>query len=534
MKTRHFVLALAIAGCSLTSMAQSSDAVLRDKITQAVLNVYNEQLAKEPGDYNTLFARASQYYYNGEYKAAMEDVNIAMSITPADDNELRFDEYILRARIYDAMGNYSSEIADLQVAQGISPKSLACTDLIAKANLKLGNATSAEESFKAILREEPMNYDAMYGLAQVELARGNQQAALEQVSKAVELFPAEPQVYINRADILKRLGQPEGAAMELVQGMCVGDGGNSLEQLFDLSDTNYDAVMNTLADVSNKAPNNGAWRYIRANIAMDHQRYGQALKELNTLKNSGQYSSHGLYYSIAKCQMELGRYDEALANVDRAIQMDASQPEFYIVKAMCELCRGNGNNYDAAMQALNQCSAIAPQYGPMLLAKGRILLAQGKPKDALGYLNAAVGNEPGYAEARLTRGYLFKNALDNINAAIKDFEAVASMGDALYDMRGFGLMALGRDAEAMQWVQKITAGSMVGGENYYYAALLMSLKGDNVQGMGYLKKALDNGFGSTYKIKDDALPYINLNNLRTAEDFYNTLGIYQTNFQERD
>ena len=140
----------------MTGLAQSSDAVLRDKITNAVMKVYDDQLAKDPNDYNTLFARAHQHYYNGDYTSALADVNQALLITPKTDSELRFDEYILRARISDARKDYVSELADLRLAQEIQPKSLACTDLIAKANLKAGNLNAAEKAFKTILRAESM------------------------------------------------------------------------------------------------------------------------------------------------------------------------------------------------------------------------------------------------------------------------------------------------------------------------------------------------------------------------------------------
>ena len=169
MSIRRLIsVSLIIALYATISVAQSSDDVLRDKITNAVMKVYDEQLAKDPNDYNTLFARAHQHYYNGEYTAALADVNQAMLLTPKKDRELRFDEHILRARISEAREDYASELADLQLAQELQPKSLACTDMIAKANLKAGRLDAAEKAFKKILNAESMNYDAMYGLAQVE------------------------------------------------------------------------------------------------------------------------------------------------------------------------------------------------------------------------------------------------------------------------------------------------------------------------------------------------------------------------------
>ena len=242
-------VSLIMAMSAMMAVAQSNDddAAIRDKITNAVMKVYDDQLAKDPNDYNTLFARAHQHYYNGEYTAALADVNQALLLTPKKDHELRFDEHILRARISEARQDYASELADLRLAQELQPKSLACTDMIAKANLKAGNLDAAEKAFKKILRAESINYDAMYGMALVEQARGNNKEAIEQATKAVNLFKVEPQVYVNRADIFKRQDNIDAAVQDLIYGMAVGDGGTAAQELFALSDTRYDAVMNALS-----------------------------------------------------------------------------------------------------------------------------------------------------------------------------------------------------------------------------------------------------------------------------------------------
>lgn len=529
--TRMFVLSLVAALCALTAVAQSSDAVLRDRITNAVMKVYDDQLAKDPNDYNTLFARAHQHYYNGDYNAALADVNQAMLITPKTDHELRFDEYILRARISDARQDYVGELADLRLAQELEPKSLACTDLIAKANLKAGNYNAAEKAFKTILRAESMNYDAMYGLAQVEQARGNKKAAIERVDKAVELFRAEPQVYINRADIHSRQGNIDAAVDDLMHGMSVGDGGNAVQCLFDLSDTNYDAVMNALATLADKSNDGGGmYRYLRSHVAMDHSRYGQALRDLNYIKRNGLYDSPTVYYGIAKCCLELGRYEEALTNADRALGMDLTQPEFYLVKSMAQYQLGDGD-FDAAMETLNRCSALMPQYVPMLMAKASLLASQGKNNDALGYLNAAVANDPGNGEALFARASLLKK-MDNLNLAVKDYSLMTKLSDDMYDLKGFALSELGRDNDALGWLHKLTISNEPGGENFYYAAAMMALRGDNYKAMEYLQRAIDNGYGSLYRLQADKLSPVNLETLRGLPEFDLLIEKARRNFVE--
>jgi len=512
------LVAIAFANCAV---AQSSDAVLRDKVTDAVMKVYDDHLAQNPNDYNILFARAHQQYYNGDFTAALADVNQAMLLTPKTDKELRFDEYILRARISDARKDYVNELADLRMAQELQPKSLACTDLIAKANLKAGNLDAAEKAFKKILRSESLNYDAMYGIAQIQQARGNDKAALEQMDKAVALFRAEPQVYVNRADIKVRQGDIEAAVEDLLTGMSVGDGGNAAKALFDLSDTKYDAVMNTLARLANlpaNVENSGMYRYLRANIAMDHMRYAQALSDLRLIKRNHLYYSPSVDYNIAKCCLELARWEEAMTSVEQALAADPSRPEFYIVKALAAYHQTEEGDALSAMDALNACAAIAPQYVPMLLTKAQLYMLQEQDGEALGYLNAAVANDPTDGEALLHRGMLLKK-LDHIKLATRDFNTVAMMGDDAYELKGIALSEVGRDGEALKWLDQLTSASQTGGENFYYAAVFMALRGDKYKAMDYLQKAINQGFGSLYKLRHDDLSLFNLSSLYKEQDY---------------
>ena len=521
------ILTLVIAVMAMAAAAQSSDDILRDKITDAVMKVYDDQLAKDPGDYNTLFARAHQNYYNGNFTAALADLNQAMLLTPKSDKDLRFDEHILRARISDARQDYESALSDLLLAQELQPKSLPCIDLIAKTNLKMGDLDAAERAFKTILRSESMNYDAMYGLAQVELARGNAKEAITQASTAVQLFRAEPQVYINRADIFTRMGDTYSAVIDLLQGMNVGNGGNAAQRLFDLSDKDYDGVMAALDSLSITLPENGMmFRYLRGNIALDHTRYAQALKDFERVKRSGEYSTHTLYYHLAKCCMELARYDEALTYIGQALAIDPSQPEYYLVKATAQYHNGEGGNAQDALETLDRCADVNPQYVPMLLAKAALWTAMDNDEQALSYLNAAVASDPDDTQALLARAQTLRR-MGNEDAAYKDLNTVSRFSDDLFNYRGFALSMLGRDNEMYTWLDKVTRMKLPGGENFFYAAALMAMRDNNAVAMDYLRQAIELGYGSLYMLRDDIFSPVGIQSLRGEPGFQQLLEMVQ-------
>ena len=159
-----------------------------------------------------------------------------------------------------------------------------------------------------------------------------------------------------------------------------------------------------------------------------------------------------------------------------------------------------------------------PQYVPMLLGKAALLSNQDNDKAALGYLNAAVANDPNDAQALLSRALVLKR-LGNDKLAIRDLNTVALMSDDIYNLKGFAMNLLGRDNEAFKWLNQISSLSLPGGEDYYYAALFMAQRGDNYRARDFLQKALDNGFGSVYRLRDDVLSPLNLKSLRAEPEF---------------
>ena len=162
---KYLFLSLALLACGWNAVAQTTDedAALKQKINAAVMNVYDQQLEKEPGDYATRFARSYQYFYNGQIDEALADITKTITDCPDQDREVLYDALLLRAKIYDKKNELDSEFADLKRAFAINSSNPNVIDMIAKLALKRGDYATAETNFNAILRMSPQNYDALYG-----------------------------------------------------------------------------------------------------------------------------------------------------------------------------------------------------------------------------------------------------------------------------------------------------------------------------------------------------------------------------------
>lgn len=541
MTIKCFLLLL-LALIPMVSSAQMTDDDLRirNRINEAVMGVYDSALDKDPNDYYTRFARANQLYYNGDYDKAIADAQQVISAIPNKEKELRFDSYLLLATLYDAKGEYQNEIDALGKASEINPNSIPCIDMLAKVSYKVGDLEAAERNYAVILRDNPLSYDAMYGMAKIEVKRSNYEKAASYVDRAVNLFTAEPQVYINRSDVLMMMEQYEPAAQDLISALSVGsDSGNALSALVDMSDTHYESVMDALANSYDKAPRVGTFYYVRAMIAMRHFHYGQAVKDLKTIISNNLYDYHSVYYNAALCQLELTQWDDALVNINKAIALAPDELEYYVLKASIVQNNGKGGNYNEALEVLNQALAKNSNCFDALLAKARVLLAQRKDNDALSCVNMALNGLHNHAEALLLRAWIYKYRLNDPTLAKVDFEKVASFDDDLAHLKGFALHELGRDEEARAWAKHvIQEGILPGGETYFYASALHSDIGENEMGdkaisLDYLRSALANGYGSLYEMKVNENPYVNMKLVRRYPEFNTILEQNETNFQER-
>ncbi len=530
-KTLLMLLVLALMGTSTVSAAQDDDdAALRLKIHNAVMGVYNKYLEQDPNDYNTLFQRASQLYNMGYLADAKADIDRAIELTPAKEKELRCDELVLRALINDDNGDLQAELDDLKQAIELNSQSQATIGLLARLSYKLNDLNAAEKNYKLLLSKNARNYQAMYGLALVEAKRGHNADAVAHVDRAVELFPATTEVYLNRADILERTGNYTSAVNNYLLAMTTSDdNGQAIQELFNMSDQHYDAVVTALRDASDQAPGTGLFMRIRSSIAIKHAHYGQALRDLESLIDNNLMSHAAVRADAARCALEVCEYDKAIQHAAKAIEQDNADPDYYIIMSRALQHKGD---LGGAAEALAGARKIGEPGVDLLLAEARLLIAQKKDADAVKLVNDAIALDGGNAEALMLRGWLNKYRLNQPAAANVDFETVLLGKANMRGLRGFALHELGRDDEARKWATDIiNENPLPGGEAYVMAAALLSDMDDNTQAMRYMESALANGYGSRLEALVSEAPYVNLKLLRRHPDYASLVGRYSNNFE---
>ena len=528
---RKKLLAMCLLACSAVSaVAQNNISEAQRRINAAVMAVYNEELAKNPYDYALLYSRANQYFLNGEYLKSLEDINESIKYMPKTDESTMFEAHVLRAKIYVIRKDFQSAIMDLKIANTIKPTDQHTLLLLGNMCVENNDLESARTAFKTLQRMSPIDFNALAGLAKVAVKEANYDDAATYSNRAVELYPAEPRVYLNRADVLMMMNDYKGAAQDVISAISVSkDMTAALQRLIDMSSEHYTEVMDALSNSIEKAPEVGMFYYIRATVAMEHNHFADALKDLNTIINKKLYDYHGIYYYSALANFNLSRYVEALNRINTAIMMDADRQGYYVLKAQIQSAMGMNKD---GLQSVNMALGMNPNNIEALKEKALLNILEKNYKHALTSINEALLNDPTIAENLLLRAWLHKTYLKGETTAKNDYNTVLTFGDDLETLRGVALCGLGKIEEAKAWAEKIvTEYPTAGGEAYYTASMVYTLCGDYDKALDMLENALANGYGNYYKVYDYREGEMNIAPLRSLPRFKEIVKKYDKLFE---
>ncbi len=524
------VAAVVYAMLPLTATLGMAQENSQQKIMDAVMQVYADELKKNPDDFAVLYSRANQYFINGDYQKALDDVNAALEVTTRSDLQMLVDEYVLRAKIYNVTGKLQLALADLQEANKLDPSSEAVLNMLADSYYDNGDWTNARNSYMALYRRSNINYKAILGLARTEVRLNNAGQAMEYANRAVELYPADVAVYVGRAEVLELLGRNQEAAQDLIMALSISDGGgDAIPRLMRLSDVAYDDVVAALDAAISNVPDGGMFYYIKSSVQVGHFRYADGLRALHEIITRKLYDYHSIYYNAAIAAYNLCRFDDALAYIDKAIDMQGELPYYYVLKSQILSAM---NRVEDAYNAIKVGLMVKADDLELLYQRAMLDIDAGEYRAAQQGLNEIIMTNASWARARYMRGWLRKNCLGDENAAKNDFTEILLTGDGNDLLRGFALHELGRDDEAAQWCESIVKEEKrSGGEARFVAAVVMSLCGRADDAIAYLDQALAHGYGSYYDVMDNETPLRSLRQVRHLEKFKSTVEAHKSLFE---
>ena len=501
MNIKNIALSIVLASSTATGIAQTT---ADSPMSRAVMSVYDKMIEENPADYETLFARGSEYYNQDDYIKALDDINSALRYAPENAKDLRFGAYRLRAAINERQHRFNDAYNDINSALAIFSESPACIQQRANIEFELGKYSDAKNDYNRLLGRYPRNQEALFGLARVAVKENNIGLANDYADRAVEMMPYAADSYIRRAGVRSMMDNAEGAVDDYIIALTTDDASNSraLGALVALADKNYPAVMNGLSRAIRQAPRVGMFYYIRAAIAEAHHNYTSAISDYDKILNDKLYSYAGLNSSLAKCFYALGQYDTALANADYAISATSDNAPYYALKADILIALGE---YSEALANAERALQKDPSSRAAFQAKANAQIALGNPAEASVTLAEALLADPSDPQLLVNRAWLCETKLNQPDLARNLYERAAADNDPanVKSLKGFALYRLGKENEADSWFT-----SLLNNENdndgliNYYAACYYAEKGSLEKAADCMEKSLEKGYANYHNWVD--------------------------------
>lgn len=475
-------------------------------ITQAMMKVYDQQLAENPKDYDVYFRRASEYYNHDQYLRALSDIENAIAYTPANDKDMLFKAFSLRGNIYSVTGRHEEALADFKKALTLDPNSFVTIYEIANEEYELGQLQDAKADYKKLQRLNSRSPEALVGLTRIAVKEGNNNLASDLMNQIVDLNPAAASSYIRRAGIRKELGDNTGAVEDLVVAISIEGNARAVQELVLMGNVDYNATVNGLSAAIRTAPNVALYYYLRATIAMAHYRYQSALADFKTIIDQNLYNFPGLYDNMALCYLALGDYQAALKECNFAIGMADNNEPYYITLAKIHRAMGN---YELALDAAEKAVSLAPNDGEALVEKGLCLVSEKKYKEAaeiFGEVTLTYDNDPYYF---MLRAWVLNDFLHQTVAATSVYRRVLEMEypeNQVLSLKGFASLFSGNRTAGDSWIAQILTQPDNDGLLNYYGACYYAQAGDFDKAFSCMEASLTKGYANAYnwKVNNDA------------------------------
>lgn len=528
---RPLALAAVLAAGVFNPNPVSAD--INNPITKAVLKVYEEQIRENPRDYTAYFSRANEYFQHDELIRALDDLNKALEYAPASEKELRYECLIRRADIYNQTSRPAQALADLEECTKLSPNSFIAVFKKADTEFELGKYSEAKADYQRLQRMNIRNPEIFIGLAKVAVKENNLGTANDYLDQAVTLDPNNAETYVSRANVRKLMGDHNGAVDDLILAVSTDSKKtNAFQEIVDYGKTNYAATMAGLSNAIKQAPRVGMFRYLRAVIAQAHYSYIPAISDYDYILKERLYDYHGLYASIAECEFALGRYSDALSNVDYALASVKDNCSYYVLRS--QILRALGRN-DEAVQSAANALVFDRNSGLALTEMAMCEIARKDYDKASELLGEASLNDAENPVYYMLKAWVNETYLNRADAARQLYTQVADMDhfyiDNVLSLKGFAQLFMGDDEAGERWIENILSTVTDNdGMIHYYGACFFARKGNFDRAIKCAETALEKGYANYYNWTDYSDGLVNVAPLRDDLRFLNLLSRYGSIF----
>jgi protein O-GlcNAc transferase len=286
------------------------------------------------------------------------------------------------------------------------PRHAAALNLLAVLLIKVGRFAEAEPYLKRALADNPKSDSTLYNYGISLKALNRHSEALECFTRALILNPGVPETWNNRGTVLNDLKRHEQALADF-------------EKAIQLNPQYTDGLCNkgkSLFLLKRFAESLSAYQTastISANLADAWLGQGHALRALKQIDDALAAYEKALslrpnfaeaWVARGDIHAEFRRYDAALASYDKALAAKPHLPNAWLGRGNSAFALGK---YSDALAAYDGALHVQPEFAEAWFGRGSVLSIRRRYEDALAAYDHALALSPDFAEASFARGNVF-------------------------------------------------------------------------------------------------------------------------------
>ncbi len=275
--------------------------------------------------------------------------------------------------------------------------------LIARGSLSIRLFEDAQGFLNEATRLNPKSPIARETYGDLLLVQGKAEEALREYLFTKELNPKNKKIdrKIEHAkDIKKTLSDKISKALSQSNGSSVKDTRMLFEDDINEAREHQNSGRGEIAEeiyrkILKQDPNHIEAARLLANIAMEHEKYGDAEVFLKrVVKNAPQYPR--AWADLVKAQREQGKHKEALESAEILVKLDKGISESYMVRASVE---GAAGLHHEAIETYRKALSLSPEKPGALCSMAHHLKTIGKQEDAIAVYRKAIEIKPDHTES---------------------------------------------------------------------------------------------------------------------------------------
>lgn len=477
------------------------------------LELLNEMLDGAPNHLDSRFLRAKIFRNAEKYDNALRDVNYAIKNYKGKPAVFKSTLYGLRGAIYDDMERYSDAAKDYQMASRLAKKDnpervQSYMFDYAQSLYNADDLTSAENVYFQMLKIDEGDVAAMVGLSRNYMDQKKYEEAMRYIKMAESYDESYSEIYRFKMQILDKMGKTDESVDAALKYMEMDDDA-STSVVAEYAGKHYTYAVAKVKAEMNKENASSNWILLLTNLYENHCDYAKAIELYDKVET--EYGTNALINVYrANCYEEIGEYQKAIWDLTKALELQPGNE--YILSSRGDTYRSAGM-YDKAIADYSEAMEIDPSRSYCYYARGWSYELSGNDAKAMADYDAGIDLDKEFPYLFLSRGEQYKKQ-GKTELANADFEKVLDIETIAEDgsCRHYALHALGRDQEAIEWMDKIIENAPYYAGNWYDKACLLARMGRTDEALEALKIAFEKGFRRFAHIEhdDDMDPLRNL------------------------